>query len=304
MKRFLSRLILSLAAFSGLVGCDEDDVFDDFVPVDYGLHGDPPVIEVKSVRKAGTSVVNGFMYEDSYRIAQGMAVSESVMYRFFTTGMCKTYDVSNLDAPKEIATFKLASYSETNHANSGQFYTESDGERYVYISGLDGKCFVERITPSSSELVQTISLDDIDYLKKTKRVNMLCGDDGFLWIFGVDREGSSLVFARAKRPDPKTGNIALSKKDIQDFWYEEDYNYNESISQGGKVYEGNMFFLFGTQKSDSHLEVYNVFTHEKVYSYDLNEVIPEEPEDCELVDGSIIVAVAGGRGYYILELQN
>lgn len=295
--------MMAIATVSGLVCCDKEDTIDEFVPVEYGPHGDPPVIKVSGVRKMGSSILNGFMYEDSYRIAQGMAISDGVMYRFFTTGMCKTYDVSDLDNPTEIATFKLASYSESNHANSGQFYTESDGEKYVYVSGLDGKCFVEKITPTSSELIQTITLDEIEFLKWSKRVNMICGDDGYLWIFGIDKLGDSLVFARAKRPDPKNGDVAITKMDIQDFWYEEDYRYSESISQGGKIYEGNLFFLFGTQNSDRHLDVYNVFTHEKVYSYDLNDVISEEPEDCELIDGAIIVSVAGGRGFYLLDLQ-
>ncbi|MBQ8070229.1 MAG: hypothetical protein IJ202_05225 [Bacteroidales bacterium] len=294
--------LLSLASFFA-IGCEKDTIFN-FEPVPYGPHSDPPIISIEGVRKTGTAVLNGFMHEGIFRRSQGMAISDGVLYCLFTTGMCKTYDISDIDNPKPLGTFELGSYSDNNHANSAQFHIESNGEKYVYISGMGGRCFVEKITETSSTLVQTITLDEIDYLKKTKRVNMLCGDDGYMYLFGIDKHGDSLVFARVRRPDPTSGNATITKDDILDFWHNNDYYYYDSLAQGGKVYKGNLFFVFGSTTSDRHLDVYNIFTHEKVYSYNLNNAISEEPEDCDLVDGHIMVTVTGGRGYYLLKLKN
>ena len=36
---------------------------------------------------------------------------------------------------------------------------------------------------------------------------------------------------------------------------------------------------------------------------DLHNVIPEEPEDCDLVDGKILLTINGGTGYYIITHQ-
>ena len=135
MKRFIRGLHIALAISLVFIGCEKDMIFI-FTPVDYGPHGDPPIIEVESIRKTGSPVINGFMHDGTFRRAQGMAISGNIMYRFFTTGMCKTYDITNLGKPVEIATFQLGSYGDNNHANSGQFYTDKNGETYVYISGM------------------------------------------------------------------------------------------------------------------------------------------------------------------------
>ena len=167
---------------------------------------------------------------------------------------------------------------------------------------MGGKCYVERISNNSSELIQTITLDKISYLRNSVRVNTICGDDGYLWLFGIDTNGDMLVFARARRPFPCCQEARITNNDILDYWYKEDYKFSESLSQGGKVYNGNLFFVFGSQKTDRHIDFYNVFSHQMVYSVDLNQIISEEPEDCDVIANNLIITVDGGKGYYVLNL--
>lgn len=263
---------------------------------------DPAVITIGSIRKTGQNVANRLSFDGTIQRAQGMAISDSVMYRFFTTGLCQTFDITDVDNPVEIATFKLGSYGSSNHSNSAQFYVDNNGEKLLYLSGMGGKCYVERINENSSKLIQTITLEKISYLQNSVRVNTICGDDGYLWLFGIDTKGDMLVFARAKRPDPRLSEAIITKEDILDFWHKKDYKFSESLSQGGKVYGGNLFFVFGSQTTDSHLDIYNVFTHQIVYSVDLNDIISEEPEDCDIFGNCLILTVDGGKGYYVLDM--
>jgi hypothetical protein len=301
---FIGLLLLFFVSTSSFYGCNADL----YLPTDPDVEAyyqDPMIIRVGSIKKVNSKVIsNGFYLDAIHRRAQGMAISDSVLYRFYTTGMCKTFDIRDLERPAEIATFKLGSYNDSNHANSAQFYTDNEGRKLLYLSGMGGKCYVESITPTSSSLVQTITLDKINYLQNSVRVNMICGDDGYMWLFGIDNKGDMLVFARANRPDITLKEAKITQSDILDYWYRTDYKYLESISQGGKFYGGNLFFVFGSQTTDRHLDVYNVCTHEMVYSVDLNEAVTEEPEDCDILGNKIILSVDSGKGYYILEMVN
>ena len=219
----------------------------------------------------------------------------------YDTGLCQTYDMTNLDSLSRIATFELGSHMNSNHSNCAQFGQDEEGAPLLYVSGLRSKCFVERITLEGSTLVQIITLLPLEVFNVSKSMNIICGDDGYLWAFGSSLSPNGLTFAKFRRPDISEGDINLSGLDLIDSWTEEDYVYSESVWQGGKVYDGHLYFVFGTTGSNRHIAIYDTTTHEKVSDIDLNSIIPNELEDCEILPEGIFVVTNGGRYSYLIK---
>ena len=230
---------------------------------------------------------------------QGVAIRDGIMYRLYNTGQCQTYDLTDLANPVKIASFNLGSHQSSNHSNCAQTYVE-DGDTLLYVSGLkNGKAYVERVSPTGSSLVQAISIPKLSILENTNSLNTICGDDGFLWLFGS--AGDKLVFAKARRPLLSQRDVLLSEDDILDAWTEGGYVYSEDVYQGGMVYKGLLFFLFGSTGSRAHIAVYDTHTHRRISDIKLSGIFREEPEDCELLPQGILIVTNGGSNYYIVK---
>lgn len=250
--------------------------------------------------KTGNELKNSTSTENGTKSGQGIAVFNNILYRLFDTGVCQTYDITDLNHPVIIKTFKLGSYSSLNHCNDAQFMPDTD-RRILYIAGLRGKCFVEEMTDTSSVLLQTITLDELDIFDQTISYNIICGQDGYLWLFGGNKSGNTLFFAKLRRPEIEEGDVRLSMSDVIDNWSEPNYVYKNNVWQGGKVYGNRLYFVFGISGSKRHVVVYDTNTHEIVQDINLESAIPYELEDCEIVNHRMIIAIYGSNGYYILE---
>ena len=68
--------------------------------------------KVKAVIMTGTGMENRYQG----RGGQGMAIHDRIMYRLYDTGLCQTFDLSDLAYPKKIASFELGSHASSNHA--------------------------------------------------------------------------------------------------------------------------------------------------------------------------------------------
>ena len=254
-----------------------------------------------SVKKIGNGIDNSCQFNNLNYSGQGFAIWQNVGYRLYDSGLCQTYDMSNLDSLSRIATFELGSRMNSNHSNCAQFGHDEEGAPLLYVSGLRSKCFVERITPEGSTLVQIITLLPLEVFNVSRVMNIICGDDGYLWAFGSSLSPNGLTFAKFRRPDISEGDIYLSGLDLIDSWTEEGYVYSKSVWQGGKVYDGRLYFVFGTRTSDRHIVIYDTTTHDKVSDIDLNSIIPHELEDCEILPEGIFVVTNGGSHSYLIK---
>lgn len=95
------------------------------------------------------------------RNMQGFDIYNDIIFQCCDGGYCRTYD---LNTGALIADFPLGSNVSTNHAGGVNFGLEfPDGSEYpaLYVSGdLTTKdCYVEKVTPNRSELIQTIHFD-------------------------------------------------------------------------------------------------------------------------------------------------
>lgn len=265
-------------------------------------------IKLVSIKKINSTLSNSCYYENKSHSGQGMAIYGNKMYRLFNSGLCREFDISDPKNPLLISTFKMGSYGKDNHCNCAQIDIANDGSAYIYISsvrelnGLRGKCFVEKISSESTKLVQTISVGDIHFLSNYKGLNIICGDDGFLWLFGYDVKGNNMIYVKASKPSLNYPDVVIEEKDIIDFWIDNDYSYNSSVTQGGTVHNGYLYSVFGTSRTNRHIAVYDVISHRKVADVDLNPIVQEEPEDCDFYGDNLILAIYGGEGYYALSL--
>lgn len=265
--------------------------------------GESRLIVVESIEKTGDIFENFCTYEGKTYIAQGVAICGNTLYRLYDSGLCETYNIDDITRPRKLATFELGSRNVLNHANCAQIKLPGNGDTLLYVAGLRGKCFVERISADHSALLQTITLPPLGVFHNTQNMNIICGDDGFLWLFGEARSTKTLFFAKARLPLISEGNVVLTKNDILDYWSESGYVYSKSVWQGGMVYEGNLFYVFGRGESNRHIAVYNTFNHQKVKDITLNGIVSEEPEDCDMCGEYIVLTIYGGKGYYLMRLK-
>jgi hypothetical protein len=251
--------------------------------------------EVQQIFKIGEGIEN----KCQGLSAQGVIVKDHVMYRLYDSGLCQTFDLSDITKPVKIASFELGSHKYSNHANCAQGFVDENGDLLIYVSGIyGGKTYVERITTTGSNLIQTITLPEMDFLDRTTALNAVCSDDGDLWFFGSG--GTNLLFARARKPFIGEGDVTLISDDIFDFWAEDGYVYDDDVWQGGKVYNGLLFMLFGSRNSKRHLAIYDTRSHVRITDIDFSDTILEEPEDCEIISEGILIVTNGGNHFYLI----
>ena len=105
-----------------------------------------------------------FEVEPKYdgHVLQAMTIHRDVLFQFYDSGRCRTYDFKS---GKMLAEFYSDCLVRTNHCGNANFGIEyPEGNRrfpVLYVSGdLTNKCcYVLSVTPSSSERIQTIHFE-------------------------------------------------------------------------------------------------------------------------------------------------
>ena len=297
-------ILLLFALFASvIVSCEHKD-YPNLIVAEEDL------IVLDTIWKINNTLDNSCKYKNEVFSGQGMAILNDTLYRLFHSGVCIASDISGLEAPKTLFTTELGSRIESNHCNCAQFDYPSLGEGLLYVSsvkelnGERGECYVERVCGEKAELIQTISIENVGILDNYKGVNIICGDDGLLWIFGYNIQGTKIIVAKARKPSISEGfKVLLTDSDIIDYWFDSDLSYKISVSQGGTIHNGYLYFVFGSRTGYKHIVVYNTATHQKVGNIELNDCVYEEPEDCCFKGDTLLVSIYGGKGYYALLLK-
>lgn len=240
--------------------------------------------------------------DDGYLSGQGCAVYDKYLFRLHQNGYCDVFDIENVDKVQKVNSFNLGSYNKKNHANCCQFGTNVDSFTnmpYLYVADCTKKCFVEKITTKGSTLLQTITLD---LTSVSSNLNVIAGDDGFIWAFGGDNKtDGKLYFMKFKLPNPSDGDVTLHDSDIIDSWQEEHYDYTNNVWQGGMIRNGKLYFLFGQKSSSRKMYVYDTTTHIKTNIVDFQKAIADEMEDCDVYDGKLLLVCNGVNEAYLLD---
>ena len=235
---------------------------------------------------------SNYPYEDTNLTAQGAAIYDNHLYRIYDYGYCKVFRLDQIYTTYE-SEFKLKSFHKGNHANCAQIDKATgllyESEYYERI------CNVEKVSRDGSVFIQAIRIEKTDKLGDGP-LNIVKGDDGFLWAFGCSDDYRTLSFFKFKSPSTDSPEVILSDIDIIDSWTD----YTDFFMQGGKVRNGYLYFLSGSANSCKKIMIYDISSKQLLRSIDLNEVIIEEPEDCDIIDDKLIITVYGSNAYYVL----
>jgi len=229
-------------------------------------------------------------------VNQGMAV-----YGDTAVVLCKKgwVRILNLNERKIVQETTLASFSETNHANTAQFGRKekpSDKLPLLYVSECTspGRCFVERYTGNGFELVQEISTE-------TRIVDWIADpSEGFLYSYEHGESRESMVIKRFHLPDPHGGNIMLKKEDALKTWTF-SLSYPHTI-QGGAILDGTLILSYGTTTRPRGLHFIDL-ERGTLKDMDLSDDLDVEPEDVDIWREKIIMYAYAGSLYTIMNLK-
>lgn len=246
---------------------------------------------------------------------QGLAIYNGIMFSLSNKGICAIYSIVG-DTFTAINTFNLDTYADTNHANCASFgvekYDVGDEFPLLYIARCFSgyrTCLVERISRTSSTLVQTIGLGtyagDVD---SSSDIQWVVGDDGYLYMFGntkstFNASGNKFVVAKFDLPKLSDGsNISLNLNNAHYMYYMEDYGYKPNrVLQGCCIYN-NMMFLpigYGTSASPSALIVWDMEARAIKTKIELASLTSGEIEDVSIYNGFLYARYGYGNVYKI-----
>lgn len=260
---------------------------------------------------------------------QGLAIWNDIWIQLFNGGMWAMYDMNNPNNGTAIASGSLGSAGTDNHANSltfGKKYDNSDPFPLLYVTGwiddietggTGSCCYVERLVSDgndgyTSSLLQTIDIDYTDFASKGFKVpypylNFLCDvDNGYLYTFSAkyrtngsqsqyDNENRYYI-TRFKIPDLSNNSVTLTADDVLVQW---ELPYDVDFTQGGTIFNNQMFCLFGDGNDTTHknaLRVYDLLEGCEVSKVDLSQTIwkAREPEDVHVYQGYLYSLTQNG----------
>ena len=257
---------------------------------------------------------------------QGSTVYDGKLFRLADTGMCAIYELGNSTA---LASFDLGSKASDNHANSCSFgaekYSESSAFPMLYVtagSGTQIKLVVEDIHENNGVYTST-QVQEITYDKASlAAAGFIDGwgwpcwtvdaEKGYLYTIGSIRQSSStpnpssdntnkMVFNKFKIPDKSITSVTLTASDLLEQW---TTPFEPMLTQGACYYNGYIFAVYGLGASyQNAVCVYDTVQRAMVARLDstLNQdpLYNQEPEDCSVFDGKLIVSTVGNNMYSV-----
>lgn len=246
--------------------------------------------------------------------AQGFAISHDRAFLFNDGGLCRSFD---LKKGQVITDFHISSASKNNHVNAVSFGRESvNGNTLpvIYISENKKpyRCFVENITDSTSQIVQTIEIrrNDVDSIVhdwvvdvRQKRIYSIRSGAIVNKQTGL-RRCRITAYRLPKLSEGK--NVVLTENDAKGSF---DVFF-KNILQGASINKRNLYLPVGLHKSASKRQggeraVIVVDLKKKRISrtIDLTEVTEYEPEDMDFYRGKALLYTGQKGGIYKVKVK-
>ena len=244
---------------------------------------------------------------------QGMAIYNGIMFSLSNKGICSIFNIGDTSLTY-INQYNLASYADTNHANTASFgfekYDASDEFPLLYIARCYTgyrTCLVERVTRQSSQLVQTIGLGTYaGDVTSSSDIQWVVGDDGYLYMFGntkaaFNTSGNKFVVAKFDLPKLSEGSdVSLNLNDAHYMYYMEDYGYKPNqVLQGCCIVNGMMFLPIGSgiSSSPSSLIVWDMDARAIMTRINLSTLTSGEIEDVCEYNSMLYLRYGNGNTY-------
>lgn len=267
----------------------------------------PPVIDSISIcKKSGGIVCDYYVYDKvadlpkyaapdgTQRVVQAMDICNGYAFVGFDGGYCRTLRMSDMAVVGE---FPLGSNVPSNHCGNLDFGVETpDGSEFpaLYVSGdlTTFSCYVEKVTPTSAELIQTIKFD-LDNGYNGSQVVIDHERKCILYmqrkLKKINTDENTIVVCRFRLPRLDEGDVTFTAADVLESY---ELPVWLRLYQGAEIVGDLLFEVNGIYAAESgreaNLSIFDKKTGKHLVRQDIS-VIDREPQGVSTYDGDLYI---------------
>lgn len=232
--------------------------------------------------------------DGSQRVVQAMDICDGCAFVGFDGGYCRTLRMSDMTV---IGEFPLGSNVPSNHCGNLDFGIEKpEGSEFpaLYVSGdlTTFSCYVEKVTPTSAELIQTIKFD----LGNGYNGSQVVIDHERECLLYMQRKlkkintgENTIVVFRFRLPRLDEGDVTFTAADVLDSY---ELPVWLRLYQGAEIIGGNLYEVNGIYATESgreaNLSIFDKITGERLSCQDLS-CIDREPQGVSTYEGDLYI---------------
>ncbi len=232
--------------------------------------------------------------DGSHRVVQAMDICNGYAFVGFDGGYCRTLRMSDMEVVGE---FPLGSNVPSNHCGNIDFGIEiPDGSEFpaLYVSGdlTTFSCYVEKVTTTSAELVQTIKFD-LDNGYNGSQVVIDHDRKCILYmqrkLKKINTDENTIVVFRFRLPRLAEGDVTFTAADVLDSY---ELPVWLRLYQGAEIIGDNLYEVNGIYPAESgreaNLNIFDKITGAHLSGQSLS-YIEREPQGVSTYDGDLYI---------------
>lgn len=233
--------------------------------------------------------------DGSQRVVQAMDICNGYAFVGFDGGYCRTLRMSDMAVVGE---FPLGSNVPSNHCGNLDFGIEiPDGSEFpaLYVSGdlTTFSCYVEKVTMTSAELIQTIKFD-LDNGCNGSQVVIDHERECILYmqrkLKKINTDENTIVVYRFRLPRLDEGDVTFTAADVIDSY---ELPVWLRLYQGAEIIGSLLFEVNGIYPAESgreaKLNIFDKITGKHLSSQDISSHIDREPQGVSTYDGDLYI---------------
>lgn len=267
----------------------------------------PPVIDSISIcKKSGGTVCDYYVYDKvadlpkfaapdgTQRVVQAMDICNGYAFVGFDGGYCRTLRMSDMAVVGE---FPFGSNVPSNHCGNLDFgVVIPEGSEFpaLYASGdlTTFSCYVEKVTPTSAELIQTIKFD-LDNGYNGSQVVIDHERNSILYmqrkLKKINTDENTIVVCRFRLPRLDEGDVTFTAADVLESY---ELPVWLRLYQGAEIVGDLLFEVNGIYAAESgreaNLSIFDKKTGKHLVRQDIS-VIDREPQGVSTYDGDLYI---------------
>lgn len=232
--------------------------------------------------------------DGTQRVVQAMDICNGYAFVGFDGGYCRTLRMSDMAVVGE---FPLGSNVPSNHCGNLDFGVEiPEGSEFpaLYVSGdlTTFSCYVEKVTPTSAELIQTIKFD-LDNGYNGSQVVIDHERNSILYmqrkLKKINTDENTIVVCRFRLPRLDEGDVTFTAADVLESY---ELPVWLRLYQGAEIVGDLLFEVNGIYPAEygreAGLSIFDKSTGKHLVRQDIS-VIDREPQGVSTYDGDLYI---------------
>ncbi len=232
--------------------------------------------------------------DGTQRVVQAMDICNGYAFVGFDGGYCRTLRMSDMAVVGE---FPLGSNVPSNHCGNLDFGVEiPEGSEFpaLYVSGdlTTFSCYVEKVTPTSAELIQTIKFD-LDNGYNGSQVVIDHERNSILYmqrkLKKINTDENTIVVCRFRLPRLDEGDVTFTAADVLESY---ELPVWLRLYQGAEIVGDLLFEVNGIYPAEygreAGLSIFDKRTGKHLVRQDIS-VIDREPQGVSTYDGDLYI---------------